>query len=69
MTTLASSASDPSNPPVYGQPITFTATISLPNAAYGTPTGSVDFCDETTGTDLGTVAQLPIALDGTYGRR
>ena len=34
MTTLASSASDPSNPPVYGQPITFTATISLPNAAY-----------------------------------
>ncbi len=67
MTTLASSASDPSNPPVYGQPITFTATISLPNAAYGTPTGSVDFCDETTGTDLGTVAQLTNSLDGTYG--
>ena len=65
-TALTSSASDPTNPPPYGQPVTFTATISLPGATYGTPTGSVEFHDETTGTDLGTVAQLTDNLDGTY---
>ena len=27
----------------------------------------MDFCDETTGTDLGTMAQLTNSLDGTYG--
>ena len=66
MTTLSSSASDPSNPPPFGQPITFTATISLPSAMYGTPTGSVEFYDETTGSNLGTVTQLTDNLDGTY---
>ena len=64
-TTLTSSASDPSNPPPYGQPVTFTATIGPPNASYGTPTGSVDFYDETTETDSA-VVQLTDNLDGTY---
>jgi hypothetical protein len=47
-TTLTSSAASA----VLGQPVTFTATVSAP---LGTPTGSVDFVDTTTGADLGTV--------------
>jgi titin len=46
-TLLTSSA----NPSVFGQPVTFTATVS---SSFGTPTGSVDFVDTTTNTDLGT---------------
>jgi sugar lactone lactonase YvrE len=42
---------------IYGQPVTFTANVTAPS---GTPTGSVDFFDTTTNTDLGTVA-LPAA--------
>jgi hypothetical protein len=49
MTTVTSSA----NSSVYGQSVTFTATVG---AASGTPTGSVDFFDVTTNTDLGSVA-------------
>jgi CSLREA domain-containing protein len=45
--TLASSV----NPTRFGQPVTFTATV-IP-AAPVTPTGSVDFVDTSTGTDLG----------------
>jgi uncharacterized repeat protein (TIGR01451 family) len=44
------------NPSVYGQPVTFTATVSVVSPGAGTPTGNVDFVDVTTGTDLGTVA-------------
>jgi uncharacterized delta-60 repeat protein len=39
--------------PVFGQPVTFTATVT-PESGSETPTGSVDFCDETAGRDLGT---------------
>ncbi len=52
VTTLTSSA----NPSVMGQPVTITASVSAAAAGIGTPTGSVDFVDTTTGTDLGTVA-------------
>ena len=50
--TLISDA-DPNNPPVYGDSVTFTATVSPTNSGYGTPTGTVDFYDESTETDLG----------------
>jgi hypothetical protein len=45
---------------VYGQPVTFTANVTAP---VGTPTGSVDFFDTTTNTDLGTV---PLPAASTY---
>jgi hypothetical protein len=48
--TLTSSAS----PSVFGQPVSFTANLSA-FAGSGTPTGSVDFVDTTTNTDLGSV--------------
>jgi streptogramin lyase len=48
-TVLTSSA----NPSSLNQPVTFTATVS---SSFRTPTGSVDFVDTTTNTDLGTVA-------------
>ncbi len=48
-TVLTSSA----NPSLLHQSVTFTATVS---SSFGTPTGSVDFVDTTTNTDLGTVA-------------
>jgi hypothetical protein len=54
-TTLASSA----NPSVFGQPVTFTATVS---SSFATPGGSVDFVDTTTGTDLGTA---PLSSSGS----
>jgi hypothetical protein len=44
------------NPSVYGQAITLTAAVSASAPGAGTPTGSVDFYDTTTNTDLGTVA-------------
>ncbi len=51
-TALVSSATNDTS--VYGQTTTFTATVT-PNAqGSGTPTGSVDFVDTTTGQDLGT---------------
>jgi hypothetical protein len=46
--------SSPSTIP--GQTAPFTATIAPDPPAAATPTGGVDFCDATTGTDLGTVA-------------
>jgi hypothetical protein len=49
-TALASSASSPA----YGQSVTLTATVTATRG--GTPTGSVDFVDQTTGQDLGTTA-------------
>ncbi len=51
--TLTSSTGDPTNPSVYGDSVTFTATVSPTNSGYGTPTGTVDFYDESTETDLG----------------
>jgi hypothetical protein len=57
-TVLTSSA----NSSAYGQPVTLTATVSAASGA--TPTGTVDFKDETTGQDLGTAAlQLTGGLD------
>jgi hypothetical protein len=50
ITSFVSSA----NPSVPGQPITFTAAVSTPVPGAGTPTGSIDFFDQTTHTDLGT---------------
>src|SRR5439155_20984827 len=40
----------------FGQPLTFTATVTANAPGSGTPTGSVDFFDTTTATDLGMVA-------------
>ena len=53
-TTLGSST--PSS--VYGQPVTFIAAVRSANPAEGSPTGTVEFLDTTTGSVLGTV---PIA--------
>jgi uncharacterized delta-60 repeat protein len=47
-TTTLTSSLNPSN---YSQSVTFTATVSAP---WGTPTGTVEFWDDTTGTLLGT---------------
>ena len=55
--TLISDA-DPNNPPVYGDSVTFTATVSPTNSGYGTPTGTVDFYDEASGAESD-----PITLD------
>jgi fibronectin-binding autotransporter adhesin len=44
----------PSTTPTYGQTVTFTATVTDTNTpSGGTPTGSVEFYDLTTNTDLG----------------
>jgi len=51
-TTLISSA----NPSTFGQPVTFTATVS---GSGGTPTGTVTFTDTTTSQTLGTVTLVP----------
>jgi sugar lactone lactonase YvrE len=56
-TSTTTLSSDHPGGSVYGQPVTFTANVS---AASGTPTGSVDFFDTTTNTNLGTVP-LPVA--------
>jgi hypothetical protein len=40
----------------FGQPLTFTATVSANAPGSGTPSGSVDFYDSTTQTELGTVS-------------
>ena len=47
-TTVSSSASSSS----FGQTVTFTATVTANSPGSGTPTGSVDFYDNTTMTDL-----------------
>ena len=41
-------------PASYGQAVTLTATVSAAAPGAGTPTGTVDFFDQSTGTDLGT---------------
>jgi hypothetical protein len=51
VTTVTSSA----NPSFFGQNVTFTATVAAAASGVGTPTGSVDFIDTTTGVNLGTV--------------
>ena len=51
-TTVTSST----NPSVFGQSVTFTATVSVVSPGAGTPSGTVDFFDTTTGKDLGTVS-------------
>lgn len=51
--TTTTLASDFSSGSTYGQTVTFTATV---RADSGTPTGSVDFVDQTTGQDLGAAA-------------
>jgi hypothetical protein len=43
------------NPSLVGLPVTFTATLSASFPGFGTPTGSVEFVDSTTNTNLGTV--------------
>ncbi len=54
-TAISSSA----NPSVFGQQLTFTATVSAVSPGAGTPTGTVTFVDQTTNTTLGSPA-----LDG-----
>jgi hypothetical protein len=51
-TTVAVLASSPA--PVYGQPVTFQATVALSGTGFGTPTGTVTFKDGNT--TLGTAA-------------
>ena len=51
-TALASSSTSS----VYGQSVTFTAAVGAANSSDGTPTGSVDFLDTTTGADLGSAS-------------
>ena len=51
-TTLASSA----NPSVFGQPVTFTATVAAVAPASGTPTGTVQF--KTNGVNFGSAVTL-----------
>jgi probable HAF family extracellular repeat protein len=41
------------NPSIFGQAVTFTATVQPTGSGSGTPSGSVDFVDTTTNTDLG----------------
>jgi hypothetical protein len=50
-TTLTSS----DNPSVFGQTVTFTATVAAVSPGSGTPTGSVTFLDTTTGATLGVI--------------
>ena len=57
-TTVAVSSSYPSSPPVFGDSVTFTATVSATNGNFGTPSGSVIFYDEATGAE-----SVPITLD------
>ena len=52
-TTTAVTSSTQNNTSTYGQTVTFNATIVTNPAGSGTPTGSVDFVDATTGQDLG----------------
>jgi hypothetical protein len=52
-TTVATSASNNTSP--FGQSLTFTARVAAQPPGSGTPTGSVDFFDTTTGIDLGSV--------------
>ena len=54
MATTTTVASSPANPSEYGQSVTLTATASVNAPGSGTPSGSVDFYDETTKNDLGT---------------
>jgi hypothetical protein len=51
-TVLASSP----NPTVFGQPVTFTATVAVVPPGIGTPTGTVTFLDGTTTLGTGTLA-------------
>ncbi|HEV3339551.1 MAG TPA: MBG domain-containing protein, partial [Pirellulales bacterium] len=53
--------SDKASGSIYGQAVTFTATVS---AATGAPSGAVDFVDTTTGQDLGTVPLALVDCDG-----
>ena len=46
------SSADPSTS---GEPITLTATVASLSSGYGTPSGTVDFYDQTAGADLGSV--------------
>jgi hypothetical protein len=64
------------NPTIPGQPVTFTTTVTPAVAVSATPTGSVDFVDTTTNTDLGTAPLIggaatltplsPLSLLGTH---
>jgi len=46
----------PATSSVYGQPVTFTATVAADFPGDSTPTGTVSFIDATTGTALGSVS-------------
>ena len=50
-----------SNPSVTGQSVAFTATVSTVNSGYGPPSGTVDFYDEATGDDSGSIRACRVA--------
>jgi Ca2+-binding RTX toxin-like protein len=51
--TTTTTVSVPTNPAAFGQPTIFSATVTANAPGSGTPTGSVDFFDTSTGLDLG----------------
>ena len=53
-TTTTVTSSTQNNTSTYGQAVTFNSTVVTNPVGFGTPTGSVDFVDATTGQDLGT---------------
>jgi hypothetical protein len=53
--TATPTGSPSANPSYFGQTLTLTATVTADAPGSGTPTGTVDFFDSTTATDLGTV--------------
>ena len=59
----------PNNPSVYGQSVTFTATVSPANSGYGPPSGTVDFYDEATGDDSGEIGLVGGVAYWTYESR
>jgi probable HAF family extracellular repeat protein len=56
ITTTTTAATSSANPSVFGQQVSFTATVTATQSSSVTPTGSVTFNDSSTGTVLGTVA-------------
>jgi len=55
-TTTTLTSSSPNNTSVFGQPVTFTATVAVVSPGTGTPTGTVTFLDGSTTLGTGTLS-------------